>query len=58
LTETLSQPDHALEAADTIREIIDRVVVTPGEKRGSHSITLECEFGTILDWIDRSGKPG
>ncbi|CAH0340473.1 zinc ribbon domain-containing protein [Rhizobium sp. CECT 9324] len=58
LTETLSQPGNALEAADTIREIIDRVVVTPGENRGSYSITLQGELGTILDWIDRSGKPG
>jgi site-specific DNA recombinase len=58
LTETLSHPSNALEAADTIREIIDRVVVTPGEKRGSYSITLQGELGTILDWIDRSGKPG
>lgn len=58
LTETLSQPSNALEAADTIREIIDRVVVTPGENRGSYSITLQGELGTILDWIDRSGKPG
>jgi len=58
LTETLSHPANALEAADTIREIIDRVVVTPGQKRGSYSITLQGEFGTILDWIARSGKPG
>ncbi|MCM2477812.1 recombinase family protein [Rhizobium sp. CG5] len=57
LTETLSHPNSALEAADTIREIIDRVVVTPGQKRGSYSITLQGELGTILDWIDRSGKP-
>jgi site-specific DNA recombinase len=58
LTETLSQPGTALEAADTIREIIDRVVVTPGQKRGSYSITLQGELDTILDWIDRSGKHG
>lgn len=57
LTERLSHSDNALEAADTIREIIDRVVVTPGEKCGSYSITLKGELGTILDWIDRSGKP-
>jgi hypothetical protein len=57
LTEMLSHPGNALEAADTIREIIDRVVVTPGQKRGSYSITLQGELGIILDWIDRSGKP-
>ncbi|WP_440411879.1 recombinase family protein [Neorhizobium petrolearium] len=58
LTETLSHPDQAVEAADAIREVIDRIVVTPGKKRGSYSITLQGELGTILDWIDRSGKPG
>jgi Recombinase. len=58
LAETLSHPDKAPEAAATIREIIDGVVVTPGEKRGTYSITLQGELGTILDWIDRSGKPG
>ncbi|CAD0215119.1 hypothetical protein AGRHK599_LOCUS3363 [Rhizobium rhizogenes] len=58
LAETLSHPDDAPEAIDTIREVIDRIVVTPGEKRGSYTITLQGELGTILDWIDRSGKPG
>ncbi|MCW8059127.1 recombinase family protein [Agrobacterium tumefaciens] len=58
LTETLAHPDHALEASEAIREVIDRVVVTPGDKRGSYSITLQGELGTILDWIDRTGKPG
>jgi hypothetical protein len=29
LTEALSHPDDALEAADAIREVIDRIVVTP-----------------------------
>lgn len=58
LTEALSHPDDAFEAADAIREVIDRIVVTPGEQRGSYTVTLQGELGTILDWIDRSGKPG
>ncbi|MGL4288103.1 MAG: hypothetical protein ACRCVA_17275 [Phreatobacter sp.] len=58
LTEALSHPEDALEAADAIREVIDRIVVTPGEQRGSYTVTLQGELGTILDWIDRSGKPG
>ncbi|OCC03372.1 hypothetical protein BA190_18695 [Labrys sp. WJW] len=48
----------ALEAADAIREVIDRIVVAPGDKRGGYTVTLQGELGTILDWIDRSGKPG
>lgn len=58
LTETLSHPDDALEAADAIRQVIDRIVITPGDRRGSYSITLQGELGTILDWIDRTGKAG
>ncbi|PSJ55961.1 recombinase family protein [Pseudaminobacter soli (ex Li et al. 2025)] len=58
LTAALSHPDDAVEAADALREIIDRVVVTPGETHGSYSITLHGELGTILDWIDRTGRPG
>jgi hypothetical protein len=58
LTAALSHPDDALEAAEAIREIIDRIVISPGEKRGDLSITLQGELGTILDWIDRTGKPG
>ncbi len=58
LTAALSHPDDALEAAEAIREIIDRIVISPGEKRGDLSITLQGELGTILDWIDRTDKPG
>lgn len=57
LTAALDHPDNALEAADAIREVIDRVVLTPGRRRGSYSVTLQGELGTILDWIDRTGKP-
>lgn len=58
LTEALAHPDDAVEAADALREVIDRIVLTPGEKRGQVHITLQGEFGTILDWIERTGKPG
>jgi site-specific DNA recombinase len=58
LTEALAHPDDAVEAADALREVIDRIVLTPGDKRGQLHITLQGEFGTILDWIERTGKPG
>jgi DNA invertase Pin-like site-specific DNA recombinase len=58
LATALAHPDDALEAAEAIREIIDRIVITPGETRRDLSITLQGELGTILDWIDRTGKPG
>jgi tRNA(Met) C34 N-acetyltransferase TmcA len=37
LTEALAHPDDAVEAADALREVIDRVVVTPGEKWGANT---------------------
>lgn len=58
MTETLYHPDQAVDAADAIRGVIDRSVVTPGKKRGSYTIPLQGELGAILVWIDRSGKPG
>ncbi|HGR4979326.1 TPA: hypothetical protein ACLPK7_006065, partial [Pseudomonas aeruginosa] len=58
LTAALAHPDDAAEAAEAIREIIDRIVITPGPTRGDLSVTLQGELGTILDWIDRTGKPG
>ena len=57
LTEALSHPDDALEAADAIREVIDRVVITPGKARGESHVTLQGDLATILEWIDRTGKP-
>ncbi|MCP4617083.1 MAG: recombinase family protein [Bradyrhizobium sp.] len=57
LTEALSHPDDALEAADAIREVIDRIVITPGQQRGENHVTLEGDLATILEWIERTGKP-
>lgn len=58
LTEALSHPDDALEAADAIREVIDRVIITPEKQHGKYKVTLQGELGAILDWIERSGKSG
>jgi hypothetical protein len=58
LTAALAHPDDAAEAAEAIREIIDRIVITPGPTRRDLSVTLQGELGAILDWIDRTGKPG
>ena len=58
LTAALAHPDDAAEAAEAIREIIDRIVITPGPTRRDPSVTLQGELGAILDWIDRTEKPG
>jgi hypothetical protein len=46
-----------LEAGDAIREVIDRVVITPGPPRGENHVTLQGGLAPILDWIERAGKP-
>ena len=48
LTEVPSHSDDALQAADTIRKIIDRLMVTPGKKQGRCTITIQGALGTIL----------
>lgn len=58
LTAALDYPDDAAEAAEAIREIIDRIMITPGPTRRDFTATLQGELGTILDWIDRTGKAG
>lgn len=58
LTAALDQPDNAAQAAAAIREIIERIVITPGPTRGDFAITLQGELSTILNWIERTGKPG
>ncbi|HEY0233920.1 MAG TPA: recombinase family protein [Afipia sp.] len=58
LTAALAHPDDAAEAAEAVREIIDRIVITPGPTRRDLSVTLQGELGAILGWIDRTGKPG
>ena len=56
LTEALHHPDDAREAAEALREVIDRIVLNPGAKRGDLDVTLHGDFGTILDWIARSDR--
>jgi site-specific DNA recombinase len=58
LSEALSHPDDALEAANAIRQVIDRIVITPGATRHDLTVTLHGDLGTILDWIERTGKHG
>lgn len=58
LTKALSLPDDAREAADAIREVIDRIVITPGKGRGECQATLQGDLATIIEWIERTGRPG
>ena len=52
LAEALNQPEERDEAATALRALINKVVLTPGAKRGEMHATLHGEFGVILDWLD------
>ena len=41
--------DH--DAAAAMRSLIDRIVLTPGRKRGEMDAVLHGDFGTILEWV-------
>ena len=56
LPEALSDPDTRPEAGAAIRSLVDRVTVTPGQKRGQVYVTLQGELGSILDWVNEPGS--
>jgi site-specific DNA recombinase len=51
LTETLNDPADRNQAAQAIRSLITRVVLSPGPDSGEIKATLEGELGTILEWV-------
>ncbi|HIP78471.1 MAG TPA: recombinase family protein, partial [Kiloniellaceae bacterium] len=56
LAEALRSPEERDEAAAAIRDIVERITLTPGPKRGQVDATLHGDLGTILDWA--AGKKG
>ena len=50
LATALADPRDRDEAADAIRGLIERIVLTPGEKRGEMHAALHGDLGTILEW--------
>ena len=50
LAEALRKPEERNAAAAAIRGLIERIVLTPGAKRGDLEITLRGDLGTILEW--------
>jgi transposase-like protein len=50
LAEALNQPDERPEAAEALRMLIEKIVLTPGPERAEVFATLRGELGTILDW--------
>ncbi|MDE7549097.1 hypothetical protein PY793_14105, partial [Acetobacter fabarum] len=53
LTDALNRPEERLEAAEALRALIEKVVLTPGPNRGEIDAMLYGELGTILNWIER-----
>ena len=50
LADALKHPEDRDEAATAIRGLIERIVLTPGEKWGEVHATLYGDLGTILEW--------
>ena len=58
LAEALADPRDRDEAADAIRGLIERIVLTPGEKRGEMHAALHGDLGTILEWAGNGRGKG
>ncbi|NIA72037.1 recombinase family protein [Pelagibius litoralis] len=54
LAEALQSPQERDEATQAIRDIVGRITLTPGPKRGQIDATLHGDLGTILDWAAQS----
>ncbi len=53
LTKALNRKEERQEAAETLRGLIEKIVLTPGPERGEIYATLHGELGTILNWTER-----
>ncbi|SOC92277.1 Site-specific DNA recombinase [Rhizobium sp. AN5] len=51
LTEALSDPDGGRQAAEALRSLIGKIILTPGEKRGEVHAELRGELFGILDFV-------
>ena len=58
LAEALADPRDRDEAADAIRGLIERIVLTPGAKRGEMDAALHGDLGTILEWAGNGRRKG
>ncbi|WP_274425221.1 recombinase family protein [Chelativorans sp. YIM 93263] len=53
LTQALNRPAERQEAAEALRLLIEKIVLTPGPGRGEIDATLHGELGQILAWTER-----
>jgi site-specific DNA recombinase len=50
LAEALGNPEERDEAADAIRSLIEKIILTLGAKRGQLDASLHGDLGAILQW--------
>ena len=55
LAEALADPRDRDEAASAIRGLIERIVLTPGEKRSEMHVALHGDLGTVIEWAGAKG---
>ena len=53
LTKALNRKEERQEAAEILRGLIEKIVLTPGPERGEIYATLHGELGTILEWTEQ-----
>ena len=58
LAEALDHPEDRGAAASAIRGLIERIVLTPGEKWAEMDAVLHGDLGTILDWPGNGSENG
>ena len=59
LSEALADPRDRDGAAEAIRGLIERIVLTPGAKRGEMHAALHGDLGTIIEWAGSgTGRKG
>ena len=56
LAEALRDPRERDEAAEAVRGLIERIVLTPGAKRGEMAVTLHGDLGAVLEWTAKGAK--
>jgi hypothetical protein len=58
VTKALAHPEERDEAAEALRDIIERITLSPDSKRGEMQATLHGDLRTILDWTERRKHNG
>ena len=53
LTKALNRKEERQEAAETLRGLIEKILLTSGPERGEIYATLHGELATILEWTER-----